>query len=57
MAQHHIHYLVTKDGGRAGGFEEKAQAAQEAGAQLVVVRRPGEEGGSLEEVLSWLLHP
>lgn len=57
MAQHRIHYLVTKDGGRAGGFEEKAQAAQEAGAQLVVVRRPGEEGGSLEEVLSWLLHP
>ena len=57
MAQHRIRYLVTKDGGRAGGFEEKAQAAQEAGAQLVVVRRPGEEGGSLEEVLSWLLHP
>ena len=34
-----------------------AQGAQEAGAQLVVVRRPGEEGGSLEEVLSWLLDP
>lgn len=27
LEQYHIRYLVTKDGGRAGGFEEKAAAA------------------------------
>ena len=47
-------YLVTKDGGRAGGFEEKAAAAREAGAELVVIGRPAETGYTLEEILSWL---
>jgi len=38
-------YLVTKEGGRTGGFEEKAAAAQEAGAALVVVGRPPQREG------------
>ena len=54
LEQYHIRYLVTKDGGRAGGFEEKASAAREAGAELVVIGRPPETGDSLEEILSWL---
>lgn len=54
LEQYHIRYLVTKDGGRAGGFEEKAAAAREAGAELVVIGRPPETGDSLEEILSWL---
>ena len=54
LKQYHIRYLVTKDGGRAGGFEEKAAAAREAGAELVVIGRPPETGDSLEEILSWL---
>ncbi len=40
MHQFHIAYLVTKDGGAAGGFAEKAQAAAESGVQLIVLRRP-----------------
>lgn len=54
LKQYHIRYLVTKDGGRAGGFEEKAAAAREAGAELVVIGRPPEAGQTLEEILSWL---
>mgnify|MGYP005945347859 FL=1 len=54
LEQYQIRYLVTKDGGRAGGFEEKATAAREAGAELVVIGRPAETGYTLEEILSWL---
>lgn len=54
LEQYHIRYLVTKDGGRAGGFEEKAAAAREAGAELVVIGRPAEMGCTLKEILSWL---
>lgn len=41
-------YFVTKESGKAGGFEEKLEAAREAGAVPVVIRRPGEAGESLE---------
>ena len=44
IRQYHIRWLVTKDGGRTGGFEEKAEAAEAAGAALVLIRRPREEG-------------
>lgn len=37
--------LVTKDTGKAGGFPEKAAAAQSAGAKLLVIRRPTQETG------------
>lgn len=48
-------WLVTKDGGSAGGFAEKAAAAQRTGARLVVIGRPPEKTGhSLEEVLALL---
>ena len=54
-------YLVTKDGGAAGGFAEKMRAAQKAGAAAVVIDRPGSgEGVSLEEikgqVKEWMDH-
>ena len=51
IRQHHIAYLVTKDGGPAGGFGEKAAAAQAAGAGLVLIRRPREDGLDYEAVL------
>lgn len=51
MQQFHIRYLVTKDGGSAGGFSEKAQAAAQSGAVLVVLRRPEECGEAAEEIL------
>ena len=38
-------WLVTKEGGAAGGFQEKAEAAAEAGAGLVVIGRPPQRQG------------
>ncbi len=51
IRQFSIQWLVTKDGGAAGGFDEKAQAAQKTGAQLVVIRRPKEYGESYEAIV------
>ena len=48
--------LVTKDTGRAGGFGEKAAAAQDAGAKLLVIRRPTSETGlELDALLDKLI--
>ena len=57
LEQFHIRWLVTKDGGAAGGFPEKAAAAQSAGAALVVIRRPAETGEDLPSILAWLTGP
>jgi precorrin-6x reductase len=43
--------LVTKDSGKTGGFPEKRAAAAEAGAELLVIRRPTAEEGKTLEVL------
>lgn len=53
MRQFAIRCMVTKDGGAAGGFAEKAEAAAECGVQLIVLRRPREEaqGESAEKIL------
>jgi precorrin-6A/cobalt-precorrin-6A reductase len=50
LKEYGCRFLVTKDGGRAGGLHEKLQAAREAGAEAVVISRPGEEGSTLEEI-------
>ena len=42
---------MTKDSGRAGGFQEKVEAARENGTRVVVIRRPKENGISLEEAM------
>ena len=56
LRQFHIRTLVTKDTGGYGGFRAKADAAREAGCDLVVVERPQtEEGLTLEEVQRRLL--
>ena len=41
--------FVTKESGQAGGFEEKEEAAEKAGAVLVVIGRTEENGVSLAE--------
>lgn len=51
IRQFHIRYLVTKDGGKAGGFQEKALAAAATGAQLLLIRRPEDDGLDYECVL------
>ena len=48
-------YLVTKDSGTAGGFDEKVSAARDAGAKLIVIGRPAQrEGLSLEQTIRLL---
>ena len=49
-------WLVTKDGGAPGGFEEKASAAKKAGARLVVIGRPPEPeaGADLTQTVTML---
>lgn len=50
LRQYDCRYLLTKNSGDAGGFEEKLRAAEEAGATVIVIERPiQEEGLSLEE--------
>ena len=50
LRQWNISVLVTKDSGRAGGYLEKLQAAEETGAQAVVIGRPKEKGCGMEEL-------
>lgn len=50
LEQYQISWLVTKDGGKAGGFGEKLSAARHTGAELVLVERPPDEGEGLEEI-------
>ena len=38
-------YLVTKESGKSGGFQEKLDAAQQAGAQCIVIGRPTQAHG------------
>ena len=43
-------WLVTKESGSRGGFEEKLQAAEECGVSVIILDRPVQENGiSLEE--------
>lgn len=49
-------YFVTKESGKTGGFREKLEAARESGARLIVIRKPEEEGKTLEEVMTWFAH-
>lgn len=53
--QYHIAWLVTKDGGRAGGFAEKLEAARRTGAKVVLIRRPADAGEDPEQLLRDLL--
>lgn len=52
MRQYQIAWMVTKDGGKAGGFDEKMEACRETGARPVVIERPRECGLSMGEVLA-----
>jgi precorrin-6Y C5,15-methyltransferase (decarboxylating)/precorrin-6A/cobalt-precorrin-6A reductase len=50
MHQFGISYMVTKDSGKAGGFDEKASAAEKAGVSLVIIKRPEEVTQTAEEI-------
>ena len=54
LMQVNAKYLVTKDSGEPGGFEEKLSAARRAGAKTIVISRPEETGLELDEMLAML---
>lgn len=55
LKQFDCRYLVTKETGKAGGYEEKVEAAKRAGAKLVLVGRPPEQKGfSYDRVVEML---
>lgn len=55
LRDYQIRYLVTKESGTTGGYEEKCEAARRAGAILVVIGRPVEETGySFSELCEYL---
>ena len=54
LRQTKAEWLLTKDSGRAGGFQEKVEAARENGTRVVAIRRPEEDGISLEEAMEVL---
>ena len=41
-------YLVTKESGSSGGFEEKLRGAKSAGTRVIVIGRPNREDGMTE---------
>ena len=50
--QWNIRWMVTKDGGRNGGFVEKLAAAQSCGVGVLVLTRPEDQGETVEAILS-----
>ena len=54
MRQYGIRWIVTKDGGRAGGIDEKLAAAKRCNVETILIARPSEEGLSVEELLESL---
>ena len=57
LEQYHISYLVTKEAGRNGGFEEKMQAAKRCGVKAIVIRRPEDSGVTVEGAAAMLRIP
>lgn len=47
-------YMVTKDSGTVGGYEEKVRAAKRAGVKVVLVRKPDDSGIPYDEVVRLL---
>lgn len=45
-----VSWLVTKESGAAGGYQEKLDAAAACGIGVIVIQRPAEDGMALSEV-------
>lgn len=55
IKEYNIKYMVTKECGRTGGFEEKIEAVKNSLIEMCVIKNPEkEEGLSFEEVYSFL---
>ena len=54
LTQINAAYMVTKDSGTVGGYEDKVRAARRAGVRVVMVRKPDDTGMSYGEVVRTL---
>ena len=55
LKQTDARYLVTKETGRSGGFDEKLSAAAKCNVKVIVIGRPSqEEGLSVKEACNYL---
>ena len=54
IRQYGIRIMVTKDGGKAGGFRDKIEAARNTGIQVVLIARPEDEGFDAAQILAEL---
>lgn len=54
LKQVNAKFLVTKDTGKAGGFDEKLLSANNTGAELIVIKRPYEkvQGYNMQEIIN-----
>lgn len=50
MKEYGITHMVTKESGKAGGFEEKLRAAKRLDVTSIVIERPKESGLSMDEM-------
>ena len=55
MKEKKIRYLLTKESGVQGGFQEKINAAERLKAITLIIKRPEETGYSIEMVKEMLL--
>lgn len=54
LKQADARFMVTKDSGTVGGFEEKVRAARRAGVKIVLVRKPDDTGLPFDEAMELL---
>ncbi len=54
LRQANAAFLVTKETGKAGGFDEKLEAAEECGVRAVIIGHPEENGETMESLFETL---
>jgi len=47
-------YVVTKESAKSGGFQQKVDACIESGTECLVIRKPDEEGLTLEDISKFI---
>ena len=50
IKKHDIHYLISKDSGKTGGLEEKVKACEICKIEIIIIKRPPEEGMTFSQM-------
>ena len=53
ICQYSVKYVITKDSGQAGGFDEKVEAARQGCAELIVLCPPADEGEDYDDIVKY----